>query len=30
VAGKITTVEGAQALKISRRQFRRLKARYRA
>ena len=30
VAGKITTAEGARALKMSRRQFRRLKARYRA
>lgn len=30
VAGKITTAEGAHALEISRRQFRRLKARYRA
>jgi transposase len=30
VAGKITTGEGAHALKMSQRQFRRLKARYRA
>lgn len=30
VAGKITTAEGAHALKMSPRQFRRLKARYRA
>ena len=30
VAGKITTAEGAHALEISLRQFRRLKARYRA
>jgi transposase len=30
VAGKITTAEGAHALKMSLRQFRRLKARYRA
>ena len=30
VAGKITTAEGARSLKMSPRQFRRLKARYRA
>jgi hypothetical protein len=30
VAGKITTAEGARNLKITPRQFRRLKARYRA
>jgi len=30
LAGKITTAEGAHALEISLRQFRRLKARYRA
>ena len=30
LAGKITTAEGAQALEMSLRQFRRLKARYRA
>ena len=30
VAGKITTAEGARSLEMSLRQFRRLKARYRA